>query len=81
MCIGIGTEGSAITTKQLALGKELGMYFQSDYYLVFFIFFHGGKGKVQWAVGNEQLAVCNWQLAKKSVLKFSGRLLMLFHGL
>lgn len=57
MRIGIGTEGSAIATKQFALGKQLCMYFQPDYNLVFFICFHGGKGKVQWAVGNEQCAV------------------------
>ncbi len=32
------------------------MYFQANDYLVFFIFIHGCKGKVQLAVGNEQLA-------------------------
>jgi hypothetical protein len=53
MCIRVGTESSAIATKQFALGKQLGMYFQPNYYLVFFIFFHGCKGKAQCAVGNE----------------------------
>ena len=77
MCIGICAEGSAVATKQFTLRKQLGMYFQSNNYLVFFICFHVGKGKVQCAVGNKQLAVCNWQWTNKSVLKFSGRLLML----
>lgn len=40
------------------------MYFEPNYYLVFFISIHGGKDKEGRGKGNWQLAKGNWQKAK-----------------